>query len=723
MIRKLSFWHRTDTKHTRLSDSRLSLIILLVPIFLLIPTLNLYPYPASGSLYSDLTISHYPNIQLVKNTLRDWGEIPLWSPLILSGSPFAANPLSGLWYPFGWLLFFLPLPFGFNLLIIMHLIWAGLGTYFLLKSEGVSHVAALFAGLAFSLLPKFYSHYGAGHLTLLFAIPWTPWLLLSQVHKFQFGGSKNQFRILPGLILALIFLADVRWGAYATLLWWAYSTAHWKKSWRRLIYDIITQTFLALILIAPLTFPLVEFILHSSRSGMLPEEALVFSLPFANLAGFLFPNGSVYHEWMLYTGASVLILAVLGATIRKADRKVLFWLGVFIVSLIFALGSQIPGMVYIARLPLMGLLRVPSRVLFITGMSLSVLAGYGLDLILGSPKNFSHRVINLALFSCIMFVIAISVGIYALNGYLPIGVIWGGIFLLIAVAWIGLKLKLPLPKEIWVSGLFVIVLVDLLSIDRSSLRFKEPGLVFSEGEEAAAYVSSKPGLFRIYSPSYSIPQHTAVEYRLHLADGVDPLQIDDYVEYMVLASGVPRNGYSVTTPPFEQGDPKVDNAKFTPDSKKLGLLNVRYVIADYEVFAEGLALEEKFDDVWVYRNKNQLPRAWVDISYGGAENVLKPAVVNEYKPNRITITAEGPGTLTLSEIDYPGWWIWIDGVLSPSNKFAGILRAVDLDPGVHTVSLIYLPISLLSGILLGLFGVLGIGIYYSKLVLNRIRLK
>ena len=203
---KLRFWNGTNAKLARVPWSRLSLIIFLIPLILLIPTLNSYPYPASGSEYSDLTITHYPNIQLIKNTLRDWKQIPFWSPMILSGYPFAANPLSGLWYPFGWLLFILPLPLGINLLVTVHLMWAGLGTYLLLKSEGVNHIAALFAGLSFALLPKFYSHYGAGHLTLLFAIPWTPWLLLSQVSDFRFKGSNRRIRIMPGLILALIFL-------------------------------------------------------------------------------------------------------------------------------------------------------------------------------------------------------------------------------------------------------------------------------------------------------------------------------------------------------------------------------------------------------------------------------------------------------------------------------------------------------------------------------------
>src|SRR5574338_831216 len=95
--------------------------LFLLPVLFLFPNLDAFPF-IKGSEFSDLLISHYPNALFLQRTLIEDGSVPLWSPLILSGYPFAANPLSGLFYlPGFWALFF-PLPHGINLLVIAHLL-------------------------------------------------------------------------------------------------------------------------------------------------------------------------------------------------------------------------------------------------------------------------------------------------------------------------------------------------------------------------------------------------------------------------------------------------------------------------------------------------------------------------------------------------------------------------------------------------------------------------
>jgi hypothetical protein len=174
-----------------------------------LPSLTGFPYPSADALYSDLSISHYPNAVFLKRSLGEQGVIPLWSSTILSGYPFAANPLAGLLYPPGWLALIFPLPLGFNLLVMLHLLWGGAGMYVLLRAEGLAQPPSLLAALAFGTLPKLFAHYGAGHLSLLYAVPWTPWLLWS-LH------ARGQRKFAGGwwwtsLILAFIFLADPRY--------------------------------------------------------------------------------------------------------------------------------------------------------------------------------------------------------------------------------------------------------------------------------------------------------------------------------------------------------------------------------------------------------------------------------------------------------------------------------------------------------------------------------
>lgn len=164
-----------------------------------------------GADFSDLLVSHFPNAVFIHNSVASFQAIPLWSNTILSGYPLIANPLSGLFYPPGWLSIFWPEVWVFNLLSVWHLFWAGLGMFVLLRKLKLNVRSAVFGGLAFGALPKLIAHLGAGHITLVYAVSWTPWLLQT---IYQPQGNRR-LRLDAGLILGLIFLADPRWSVYA----------------------------------------------------------------------------------------------------------------------------------------------------------------------------------------------------------------------------------------------------------------------------------------------------------------------------------------------------------------------------------------------------------------------------------------------------------------------------------------------------------------------------
>ena len=181
-------------------------------IFFLLKSEN-YFYPLESN-YSDLTITHLPNLIYIKNSLLQNGQIPFWSDQILSGFPFLANPLSGIWYLPLWLILFIPQPLGFNLLFLIHLIWGGAGVLTYLINNGRSLTGSFAGTMVFVLMPKIFAQYGLGHVTMVFAVCWTPWLLLAADRKLD--ANKGVFyRFGTGLILGLILLADVRWAAYS----------------------------------------------------------------------------------------------------------------------------------------------------------------------------------------------------------------------------------------------------------------------------------------------------------------------------------------------------------------------------------------------------------------------------------------------------------------------------------------------------------------------------
>ncbi len=699
-----------------------SLWPLLIPALILLPSLGDFSYPASGSGYSDIPVAHYPNAMFLRQAILTYHTIPLWSPAILSGFPFAADPLSGLWYPPGWLALIFPLPLGFNLAVTLHLIWGGLGMYRLLRAEGLSHQASLVGAVGFAAMPKLFAHYGAGHLTLLYAVSWTPWLFASAARERVNGDKSARMDMQAAIILALIFLADPRWVIFAGTAWLVYrliptgansGIQQWMKNVPRRVYSFTGEIILAGLLAAPLALPLFEFARLSTRTDLGSTDVFTLSLPPASLLGLLYPGFKSVHEWILYPGGIILILAIIGmlwAILRWRGR---FWLGSIVVCILYALGSYLPPLHWLANVPGIDLLRVPPRVLFLAGMGWAALAAYAVEWSIDGLSAREKRLARLVVTCVAGFVDLLAIGVWASAGTLPLSFAWGAGLATLAAAGVLLQLAGKLKTRVWYGAVLILCLLELGWIDRQTYTARPADEVLSENEAVARYLSAQPKPFRVYSPSYSLPQQTAARYGLELADGVDPLQLSVYVAFMDKATGVPRSGYSVTLPPLEGGNPADANEAYQPDMAQLSLLNIRYVVAEYDLAAapgaesqlpapkpSGLELRTQIGRSRVYQNTEALPRVWVQPAESGEQAAAQTAEIVRWSPNEILVNATGPGTLVLSEVAYPGWKARLDGQAAPLKTWSGLLRSVDLGPGLHQVEIEFRPASVYLGLTL-----------------------
>jgi hypothetical protein len=214
---------------------------------------------------------------------------------------------------------------------------------------------------------------------------------------------------------------------------------------------------------------------------------------------------------------------------------------------------------------------------------------------------------------------------------------------------------------------------------------------------ATGWIAAKPGLFRVYSPSYSLPFPDGLQH----AEGIDPLHLATFSDYMARASGLPVKEYSVTVPSFMDESGEV--LESAPDAELLGLLNVKYVASQFLLPSSSLRLEQRFEGTYLYQNALWRPRAWLDGD--GRADVIR------WSPNRIEVEAEGAGLLVLSEVAYPGWVARVDGEHRPVEPVYGLLRGVQLPKGEHTVVFEYRPWPVYAGAaitLLGLAFLLGI---------------
>ena len=677
---------------------------LILPSFFLLALLYLWPlslhpnfiaFPPKSE-FTDLLITHLPNAEYVRDSLARYGQLPLWNAQMFAGQPFAADPLAGMWYPPGWLLLVrsVPLPFAFNLLLALHVAWAGYGLYRLLRDEGLPPGPAFLGGLAFCGTPKLIAHLGAGHVSLVCAVSWTPWLMLAVKRAASGGGLKHG--ALAGASLALIFLADVRWAFYAGGLGAAYwlvllsrVLAHSGPPPRPLTNVIArseatkqsTRLFFAvgpalafggifLSLSAVLALPLAEFLSYSNRSALTLAEAAVLSLPpYPYLLGLVIPDLGGFYEWMTYLGVVPLLLSFLGLS-----RGKLFWAAVVLCAVAFSLGANFGFFPLLFRLlPGLGFLRVPPRAWFIVAFGVCLLAAHGAQsLISDLLPRLAQRYARPSL-------------TYFVSYLLPL--------------------------------LCLLTALDLLRVDSTLLVARpRPARV-----PAAEWIAAQPGLFRVYSPSYSLPPGDGLQH----VDGVNPLQLAASVKFIESASGVHASSYSVTLPAFEAETPEapVDlataNAEAAPDARLLGLLNVKYVAAEFPLTAPGLSLAQIYGRTRVYENVQAVARAGVitpasEVSLNNSPATSLAGVeadraeIQFLSPNRVELRAAGPGRLILSEVIYPGWQVWVDGVGQPIEMAGGLLRSVVLASGEHEVIFEFHPLTVYVGAAISLLGLIAL---------------
>src|SRR5918993_2545785 len=97
----------------------------------------------------DAVMQFYPWYSFLGESLRSF-DIPGWNPHQFSGTPFAADPLSGWGYLPAMLLFtLLPLDLAAGAYLLVHLLMAGLFTYALARALGMNLAGALLAGVAY----------------------------------------------------------------------------------------------------------------------------------------------------------------------------------------------------------------------------------------------------------------------------------------------------------------------------------------------------------------------------------------------------------------------------------------------------------------------------------------------------------------------------------------------------------------------------------------------
>jgi len=693
---------------------------------------------------SDLIATYWPNALFIRHSLAAYGQVPLWRPSILGGEPFAANPLSGLWYPPNWLALVLPVNLALHLLVIIHAAWTGWGAYRLARELDVSPGGGLLAACTLVLAPSGVAQLAAGGVSLYFASAWLPWALLGMRRLARRGELGDV--LLAAVAGALLVLADVRLGVFSGLVvgaYWLWSVmgraAEARRSARRT--PVVLLPILALSLVAALVavqvLPLTMVTGRLSRGVMTLAESAANALLPRDLLGVLIAEHGGQSEWMTYVGAAPLLLGLVGL-LRWRGAERWCWALLALVALLVSLGTQTPvyPLLYRLLLPLRWL-NAPPYAWFLALVAVAMLAGGGLTALeadetaqsdsaaqRGPSARRGWGVLAVVLMGAAIAGLGVGIALRLPFNVALAAVLWPVVALL-CVLRAGDHLRAPQ----FVIAALLIATADLWLASASLMRVRTGDEVLGEGAAAAAWLADQPPPFRVYSPSRSVPQHVAALYGLELVDGVDPFQLGDYAVFMRAATGVDLTGFNPSVPAFpataEEDELRLAHRSVAPDLRLLGLLNVRYVAAAYPLTSDGLVLGAELGDVYVYENEYALPRAFVveqvepstglagalawlaqhdpaeSATVDGADAVgalgMREALVVESSPNRVRVEAEGPGLLVLSEVYDPDWRIQVDDQEAQLLRVNGVLRGVFLEPNDHVVSFTYRPAGLLLG--------------------------
>jgi hypothetical protein len=736
-------------------------ILLLAVLALFVPTLrhpNHLLYPTFSS-HSDLTVIHWPKVHLMAQTWQVSHTLPLWTPVNLSGMPLAANQLAMRFYPPAWLFLFLPLNLTFNLLFVFHLFWGGLGVYWLLRTGfEVDTIPAVSGALTFALGGKLLAHAAGGHASLVGAVAWMPWALLGThqvLHASEgAGGRRWRWAGLAGLALAMQITTHALITLYTGYFLAAYVVWQQLSNLKSLIHSpkslisILKSVYLPLLSIPLLAgllgaaqlLPLVELSGYSNRALSLAQAGEFALTPLTLLVGLVLPSIQGGHETVIYQGLVPLILAFIGVSRADiypvsrqggTDRRSWFFGGVVLLAVLFALGPATPVFRLAYQwLPGFRWVRTPARAFLPASLAVAILTGMGMQRLARGQISWSSRM-GLAIGA---LALGLGLGLAFLFGQADRAALGLAFFPSLTLLGVGLTARRHLSTPLTLPLLTLLLFADLATFDLTLIRFLSPSEAFVEGGAVADYLANQPGLFRTYSPSYSLPSHVAAQADLQTADGVEPVHLVAYDHLMALAGGYGDPSFSVSIPPFTSDRPLTEAYRDTqPDLRVLGLLNVEYIVAAFPMDWPGLIPVAKMEGTFIYRNQYALPRAWImsplaakDTQVATGDNWPRQLValaeesaqsiavaeyqawVTHYEPDRIGVEAQLPkaGTLILSEIWYPGWQAKVDGLTRPVERIGGILRGVQLDSGSHRVVLVYAPATVRWGKRLSLVGIM-----------------
>jgi hypothetical protein len=642
---------------------------------------------------------YYPWLVESTRQLRE-GHFPLWCSNEGAGMPLLANFQTAPFHPFNLVFSILPLLKLLDYVLLFRLFLLGLFTYLLAVQLGLEPLAAAFAALGLCFGGYVERNI---NLCLLNNEIWIPAGLLLAEKLIK--GRTTLFRCA---LLAAVTALDLTAGNPQSSLSFAVLVAAYalvRGGWHRkrgivavllgLGFGVLLSWFQLLGFAEYLTY---AWSYRGSNANVLDQISVRWLFTF--FAPWFFCDAQGGREMQLlpgYTGMIPVLLALLSlARLRTLPRSAqVFWIG---LPVFFGLIFNLPPLSALPLLPGLSQLRIARTAAFGFFLCLSLLSGFGLQLLLRKQiilrewwgaLALAFAGAMLSLLMAFLFPLACAQsGWHFWDGMIPV------LFFCAsgAAGLLGIKLERRSAAAI---ALNILALVNLFylavglhpvtDLNLEDYRFHEQISLAPSLRGAADPVPTRfVGMGEAQLPNYN------------LLLGLDDLRVQEgswpkgYAEAMADLDGVTL---------ARLGDKYIHSKwRFQLDQSSLAnpfmdRWGVKYIISNEPLQISGYELVREVSDQFLYQNHGAWPRAWT-VSEDGRSD-FSGAQFLAYAPDRVEVMVNrgAPVGLVLTDQYAPGWRAFSEpqGTELRIQKEDLLFRKVMLGPEDRWVRFIYQP--------------------------------